>query len=342
MKKKILFWGEKENNLEKIQDKLHSIDYEMNFFSSSFVNLMKEIDEYKPNILLLDSEMFKTSEELNTLHKKYSIPIILLLSSYLSEDEYLKKMNYVSCFLEKPIKPYLLIFTIQDIIHKLKLKEVYELRRLTVNAMIDNNSDAGIIINISGKIEYANNNFCKMVGLTKYKVINRMCHEILDGVYISNSKRIIQKILSQSNEVDLIEILKGHTYEYKIIPIKKKDGEIFNIAIFIKDITKIRETENRILQLSKALETMQLGVFILDLDQKIRYSNRAAAEMHGYTLEEMIGEPVCNFLSGIDKKFYLEQFDLSHCRIPVEINSIRKNGDIFPTRIISDILFNEK
>ena len=115
---------EKENNLEKIQDKLHSIDYEMNFFSSSFVNLMKEIDEYKPNILLLDSEMFKTSEELNTLHKKYSIPIILLLSSYLSEDEYLKKMNYVSCFLEKPIKPYLLIFTIQDIIHKLKLKEV--------------------------------------------------------------------------------------------------------------------------------------------------------------------------------------------------------------------------
>ena len=193
MKKKILFWGEKENNLEKIQDKLHSIDYEMNLIYSGFTNFTKEIDEYKPNVLLLDSAMFKNPEELNALHNTYNIPIILLLNSSFADEEYLKKMNYVSCFLEKPIKPYLLIFTIQDIIHKLKLKEVYELRRLTVNAMIDNNSDAGIIINISGKIEYANNNFCKMVGLTKYKVINRMCHEILDGVYISNSKIIIQK-----------------------------------------------------------------------------------------------------------------------------------------------------
>ena len=46
----------------------------------------------------------------------------------------------------------------------------------------------------------------------------------------------------------------------------------------------------QILSLRKAVETMQLGVTITDLDGTIRYSNPAEAQIHGYTAVELIGQ----------------------------------------------------
>ena len=137
-------------------------------------------------------------------------------------------------------------------------------------------------------------------------------------------------------------MINGKAYDYKIIPIKKRSGEIFNIAIYIRDITKDLESENRILQLSKAMETMQLGVLVLDLDKKIRYSNMAAAKMHGYTLDEMIGKSAYDLLFGLDRRIDIEEIDLIYRRIPIETNNRRKNGEIFPAKIISDIFSNDK
>ncbi len=342
MKKKILFAGEQYSYPEKLQEKLLAVGCEISATFSGFGELRGKIEEYKPDILLLDFEMFETPDELNLLHLKYNIPIILLLPHIISDDKYLKKMIYVSDFLEKPIRAGLLIFSIQNIMHKLKLEETCEQNRITVSAMIDNNPHAGLIIDISGKIEYANNNFCKMINLPKYKLINRMCHEILDEIYLKNSKKIIQKILTQSIELDFVEMINGKAYDYKIIPIKKRSGEIFNIAIYIRDITKDLESENRILQLSKAMETMQLGVLVLDLDKKIRYSNMAAAKMHGYTLDEMIGKSAYDLLFGLDRRIDIEEIDLIYRRIPIETNNRRKNGEIFPAKIISDIFSNDK
>ena len=43
--------------------------------------------------------------------------------------------------------------------------------------------------------------------------------------------------------------------------------------------------EDRLRRLEKALDTMQVGVAIVDTDRRILYVNRAEAEMHGYTKE---------------------------------------------------------
>ncbi len=46
----------------------------------------------------------------------------------------------------------------------------------------------------------------------------------------------------------------------------------------------------QLLRLEKALDTMQVGVTLTDINRRIVYVNRAEAEMHGYTKEELIGE----------------------------------------------------
>ena len=50
----------------------------------------------------------------------------------------------------------------------------------------------------------------------------------------------------------------------------------------------------RLRQLEKAVSTMQLGVTITDVAGCITYVNQAEADMHGYTVEEMVGRDARN------------------------------------------------
>ena len=94
----------------------------------------------------------------------------------------------------------------------------------------------------------------------------------------------------------------------------------------------------QIVSLRKAVETMQVGVTITDLDGKIRYSNPAEAKMHGYTVEELIGQDGTIFAPAAQTKpkplsrKELDEFD-SWQR---ETLNRRKNGILFPVKLLSD------
>ena len=99
-----------------------------------------------------------------------------------------------------------------------------------------------------------------------------------------------------------------------------------------------KQAEEKLGQLKQALEFLQIGVTITDLDGGIVYTNRAEAEMHGYQEEELLGRP-SNF-------FAPEEF-----RVPVALRDIerwdglvreslnlRKNGTTFPVRLMSEVV----
>ncbi len=91
--------------------------------------------------------------------------------------------------------------------------------------------------------------------------------------------------------------------------------------------------------LKSAVETMEIGITISDVEGKIRYLNRAEAEMHGYAPSEIIGrdarilapEQIWNprkaaevIEGGFSKR---------------ESLNIRKDGTVFPVQLISDIVY---
>ena len=49
------------------------------------------------------------------------------------------------------------------------------------------------------------------------------------------------------------------------------------------------EAEARLRRFEKALNTMQLGVTITDVEGRITYTNPSDARMHGYEVEEVLG-----------------------------------------------------
>lgn len=106
-----------------------------------------------------------------------------------------------------------------------------------------------------------------------------------------------------------------------------------------KKILKCRQVDKVLIEerIVKAIETMQLGVTITDLEGKILYTNPAEAKMHGYTVEELIGKDLEVFVPPkLRKPMTAEQIkQIKHLR---ESINIRKDGKIFPVRLMSDIV----
>ena len=98
----------------------------------------------------------------------------------------------------------------------------------------------------------------------------------------------------------------------------------------------------KLLSFEKALETMQLGVTITDLEGKILYINPADSIMHGYTLEELKDDNV-RLLAPTDTwdPMSIEKIT-SMKRWKRESINRRKDGSHFQVQLMSDLVTNSK
>jgi diguanylate cyclase (GGDEF)-like protein/PAS domain S-box-containing protein len=99
-----------------------------------------------------------------------------------------------------------------------------------------------------------------------------------------------------------------------------------------------RKLENLVRTLGKAVENMQLGVTVTDLEGRIVYTNPAEARMHGYAVDELVGSPA-RMLGPPESTPSLARQDLrvvsSWTR---ETVNVRKDGSRFPVLLWSDLV----
>jgi diguanylate cyclase (GGDEF)-like protein/PAS domain S-box-containing protein len=90
--------------------------------------------------------------------------------------------------------------------------------------------------------------------------------------------------------------------------------------------------------LEKAVETMQLGVTITDTSGTIVYTNPAEAQMHGYTVEELLGRDA-RILSPAENWKPMTPEQLREARKwQRERVRLRKDGTSFPVQLLSDVV----
>jgi diguanylate cyclase (GGDEF)-like protein/PAS domain S-box-containing protein len=105
---------------------------------------------------------------------------------------------------------------------------------------------------------------------------------------------------------------------------------------------KYKKTHDALRFLRKALETMQLGVTVTDLDGNILYCNPAEAKMHGYQVKELIGENVRKFApTDLWNPLTKEKITAMN---RWKRESINRRGDksLFSVRLMSDVVKNAK
>jgi PAS domain S-box-containing protein len=104
-----------------------------------------------------------------------------------------------------------------------------------------------------------------------------------------------------------------------------------------------KQAEEKLLQLQQAVETMPLGVTITDLEGKILYVNPTEAGMHGYRVEDLLGQDVSMFAPPEKRRH----------RIPIKLRqeqhyweresvNIRQDGSIFPVNLLSKFIEDQE
>jgi diguanylate cyclase (GGDEF)-like protein/PAS domain S-box-containing protein len=89
-----------------------------------------------------------------------------------------------------------------------------------------------------------------------------------------------------------------------------ENNEIIALEGFITDITELKQAEEELLKLSRAVEYSPSAVYITDLDGNIEYINPKFTEITGYSSEEVIGENPRILNSGeIPEEIYTDMWE---------------------------------
>jgi two-component system, cell cycle sensor histidine kinase and response regulator CckA len=90
--------------------------------------------------------------------------------------------------------------------------------------------------------------------------------------------------------------------------------------------------------LQQAVETMQVGVTLSNLDGRVLYANPAEARLHRFTVPELLGQDVGIYSSdGRRRKMSIE--DLRRIRTWTREGwNRRRDGSVFPVRLLSDVV----
>lgn len=111
-----------------------------------------------------------------------------------------------------------------------------------------------------------------------------------------------------------------------------------HIINLVSDTSERKKVEETMRSLTKAIETIKLGITITDIDGKIVYTNPADAVQHGYTVKELIGRDVRIFApEELTKTVEFEEINKNKFERRESIN-VRKDGTRFPVYLISDVV----
>ena len=212
-------------------------------------------------------------------------------------------------------------------------------------SLIENVPDIIMVADRDGTIQFINHTVPSM---TPEQVIGKKLYDYISPEYHEITKKFIEQVFQTgvSGDYELIGAGPDGTsswYWSRIGPVKH-DGQVVAASIITRDITERKKAEKEIKRLDLAVEQSTDGIAIGDLEPKLIYVNRAYAEMHGYSREEMIGMKVAD----LHNEEQMNEYKKAQEQIKTkgswlgEISHIRKDGTVFPTYMSVTLLKDDK
>lgn len=243
-------------------------------------------------------------------------------------------------------KDLCLLTTMNDISIRKRAEELERQQALLLNNVIDALSHPFYVIDVNNyTIQLANKSAgawlkgkttCYELSHKKNVPCNGLEHPCpIDLVKKSKKLVILEHIhYDQDNRRRVVEI-----FAY---PIFDNQGNVQQIIEYVIDITERKQTEEKLRQLSQAVEQAPISIVIANTDGNLQYVNPRFSQITGYTREEIIGENHRILKSGEtppEKHIELWKTITTGDIWRGELINKRKNGEIYyESAIISPII----
>lgn len=218
----------------------------------------------------------------------------------------------------------------------LQHKSTEEIMRIQSTAL-EASSNGIVIANKEGEVTWTNPAFSQMTGYSNEDVTQNGLRLLKSGKHSAEFyTNLWQTILSGKTwQGEIINKRKNgelYTEEQTITPTRNEKGEITHFIAIKNDITQRKANEERMRQLSRAVEQSGSTIVITDLDGNIIFTNPAFSKITGYSFEEAIGKNTKILNSGKhDAAFYKELWDtITNGNIwQGEMINRKKNGELY-------------
>ena len=191
-------------------------------------------------------------------------------------------------------KPKWLRGVMFDITKQKKTEEALRESEEKYRSLVENSPDA-VVIYIDDKIVFVNEEGIRMAGaLNKDEIIGK---PVLQFIHPDSMESVIQRmidVVKDNNASDIVEEkfidLHGNPIdvELKAIPTSYQHQDA--VQVIIHDITERKSTQQKIKQLSQAVEQSPVTIIITNTSGDIEYVNPKFTETTGYTFEEIAGQ----------------------------------------------------
>jgi two-component system, NtrC family, sensor kinase len=190
----------------------------------------------------------------------------------------------------------------QDITESKKTET--ELSRL---ALVAQKTQNGVVITDSqGCIEWVNEGFTRISGYVLAEVQGKKPGAVLQGaetdpLTIAQLRAALATGHPFNKEIyNYTKDGKGYWVTLSIAPIHQENGELEGFIAVQSDITDRKQAEANLRERESyyrcMIETASEGVWMFDADSKTTFANSRMAEMLGYTVEEILGRSLFEFM----------------------------------------------
>jgi len=187
------------------------------------------------------------------------------------------------------------LFTYQDITELKNLKDDYQQKDEILNALLEAPKNILSVIDLEGKIYQISDLFAEKVNSTKEELIGKSIWDIFPPDSTKLRKKWIDQVIQSRQTLRVedkstIDASSSEIYDTIIHPILDKDGEVNRLVIIARDVTKYRKIEEELNQSKRQfeiiLEYISDGIFVLDRNGEVLFTNQAAQQQIIYPAEE--------------------------------------------------------
>jgi PAS domain S-box-containing protein len=110
---------------------------------------------------------------------------------------------------------------------------------------------------------------------------------VLDGVWRGETALLTR----DGREIPVSQVIVAHS---------RPDGECAFLLTIVRDISEIKQAENALSESEqfyrRIVETANIGIWIISPANSVTFANPRMAQLLGYRVEEMVGQPLAMFM----------------------------------------------